>query len=129
MALDTSNGAVFGLISMHTSDPARTRAFYSRVLDWQDIPVAEDGFVMMRRDGSNPEAIVLGATETGGVPAGQWIPRIAVDDIHAVAATCAEMGGQIIAAIRQVWDDDPGLICTIRDPEGAVFGLIQVAKG
>jgi predicted enzyme related to lactoylglutathione lyase len=65
---------------------------------------------------------------TGGDPVGQWIPQIAVDDIHAVAATCVEMGGAVIAAIRRVSDDDPGLMCTIRDPEGAVLGLIQVAK-
>ncbi len=130
MALDTSNGAVFGLLSIHTSDPARTRAFYSRVLDWQDFPDEEDDFFFMkRRDGSNPEAIVLGAAETGGVPAGQWIPQIAVDDIHAVTATCVEMGGQIISAIRQVSDEDPGLMCTIRDPDGAALGLIQVVKG
>lgn len=128
MALDTSNGAVF-FISIHSSAPAKTRAFYSRVLDWQEFPDEEDDFFMKRRDGSNPEAIIHAAAGTGGVPAGQWIPQIAVDDIHAVAATSVKMGGQIISAIRQVSDEDPCLMCTIRDPEGAVLGLIQVDKG
>jgi len=128
MALDTSNGAVFGLIAMHTSNPAGMKAFYAGVLDWQDVPVAEDSFFMMRREGSSPEAIILGAADSGGVPTGQWIPQIAVDDIHTVTAACVEMGGQVISAIRQVSDDDPGLMCTIRDPEGAMLGLIQVAK-
>lgn len=128
MALDTNNGAVFGFIAMHTSDMTRAKAFYAGVLDWQDVPVPEGGFFMMRREGSNPEAIVLDAADTRDVPAGQWIPQIAVDDIHAITARCVGMGGQVISAIRQVSDDDPGLMCTIRDPEGAMLGLIQVAK-
>lgn len=132
MTFDTNDGAVMGIIVMHTAEPARTKAFYSRVLDWQeipDVPVGPDGFFMKRPEGDNPEATILGADDTAGVPVGQWIPQIAVDDIRAVAARCVEMGGEIVAEIQPVSDDDPGLMCRIRDPEGAVLGLIQVAKG
>lgn len=132
MAFDTNHGAVFGIIAMHSGDLARTKAFYSRVLDWKeipDVPVGPDGFFMKRQGGENPEATILGAGDTGGVPVGQWLPQIAVDDIHDVASRCVEMGGEIVAEIQQVSDDDPGLMCRIRDPEGAVLGLIQVAKG
>ena len=132
MAFDTNDGAVLGVIAMHTSEPARTKEFYSHVLGWQEIPgvpVGEGGFFMMRQGGSNPEATILRAGDTGGVPVAQWIPQIAVDDIRAVAAKCVEAGGEIVAEITQVSDNDPGLMCTIRDPEGAVLGLIQVVKG
>jgi len=132
MAFDTNNGAVFGIIEMHTREPARTKAFYSHVLGWQESPevlVGEDGFFMMRQGGSNPEATILGAGDTSGVPTGQWIPQITVDDICAVTAKCVEAGGEIVAEITQVSNDDPGLMCRIRDPEGAVLGLIQVVKG
>lgn len=132
MAFDTNNGAVFGIIALHTEDPIRTKAFYSRVLAWQEIPdapVGPNGFFMMRQGGANPEGTILGAGNTGGVPVGQWIPQIAVDDIRDVASRCVEMGGEVVSEIRQVTDDDPGLMCRIRDPQGAVLGLIQVAKG
>ena len=131
MAFDTNHGAVFGFIAIHAGDPARTQAFSSRVLGWEelpDAPVGPDGFFMKRPGGENPEATILGADDTGGVPVGQWITQIAVDDIRAVAARCVEMGGEIVAEIQPVSDDDPGLMCRIRDPEGAVLGLIQVAK-
>ncbi len=70
----------------------------------------------------------MGADDTGGVPVGQRIPQIAVDDIRAVADRCVGMGGEIGAEIQPVSDDNPGLMCRLRDPEGAVLGLIRVAK-
>ena len=135
MAFDTNHGAVFGIIALHTSEPARTKAFYSRVFDWQEIPdvpfgaVGTDGFFMKRQGGENPEATILGAGDTGGVPVGQWIPQIAVDNIRDVAARCVEMGGEIVSEVQQVSEEDPGLMCRIRDPKGAILGLIQVVKG
>lgn len=57
MAFDTNDGAVMGIIVMHTADPARAKAFYSRLLGWEEVPdvaVGPDGFFMKRRGGENP---------------------------------------------------------------------------
>ncbi len=131
MAFDTNHGAVFGIIQMHTREPASASAFYAQVLGWQEIPVTpgkDVGSFMTRPGGSNPEAILLRTGDNTNAPASQWIPQIAVDNIHDVVARCEAAGGEVIAGISQVSNQDPAQMCTIRDPEGAVLGLIQVVK-
>lgn len=60
MTFDTNDGAVMGIIVMHTADPARAKMFYSRLLDREEIPdvpfgaVGPDAFFMMRQGGQNP---------------------------------------------------------------------------
>ena len=129
MSFDTRNGAVFGFLAQHTSNPERRAEFYRQVFDWTEL--GEDrqfGIFMKRAKSDNPEAVVLDASDIEGVPVGQWVPHIAVDDIHAVASRCVAMGGTIVSDIRPVWEDDPGLTCRICDPEGGILALLQVAR-
>jgi len=129
MAIDTRNGAVFGFIAQHTGNSNRSTTFYNAVFGWAANEDDQEAVTFMKRKRSQtPEAVLFGTDDAGGVPVGQWIPHIAVDDIHTVASRCVEAGGSIVQEIHQVWADDPGLICRIRDPEGGILGLIQVAR-
>jgi predicted enzyme related to lactoylglutathione lyase len=129
MTFDTNDGAVFGIIAQHTGNLSASTAFYEHVLHWTAIKEDRQvGTFMMRDGGANPEAIFLSGDDDSGLPVGQWIPQIAVADIHAVAERCLAMGGELVVQIREVSEFDPGLMCTIRDPEGGVLGLIQVAR-
>lgn len=97
MGFDSNDGAVFGILVDHTSDLDRTSAFSSHVMDWRELPNdGPEGVFLKRQDGSHSEANILDATDIGGIQVGQWIPQIAVDDIHATVTKCVQTGGDII---------------------------------
>jgi predicted enzyme related to lactoylglutathione lyase len=52
---------------------------------------------------------------------------ITVKDVDAVAKKAEEMGGTIVVAPTDI--EKVGRFCTIQDPEGAVFSVIQYAEG
>lgn len=100
------------------------RDFYSEVAGWKTQPLDMDGYddyVMLTPDAG---AGVAGVCHARGVNANvppQWLIYINVADLDASVARCLELGGAIVDGPREVGESR---FCIIRDPAGAVCGLI-----
>ena len=110
----------FCIAVLHTRDVDRAVAFYAALHGWTalDLP-GSDGDTLLQMDGN----IVAGVCRASdGID--QWIPYVSVADIH----TTIERAVTLDATSVETRDVD-GLArtATLRDPEGARFGLWQPA--
>ena len=81
-----------------------------------------DDYVMLTPEG---QAGVAGVCHARGVNANlppQWLIYINVEDLEASIASVQALGGEIVDGPRQLGE---GRLCVIRDPAGAVCGLIE----
>jgi len=109
----------------HTSaDPAAAKAFYSALFGWtvDDRPITgtDMTYTMFRLEGHAVAG--AGASMSEGAPAA-WTNYIAVDDVDAVAAQVASLGGTLVAPPMDVMGE--GRMAMIQDPGGAYVGLWQ----
>ena len=100
------------------------RDFYSEVVGWKTMPLdmgGYDDYVMLSPDG---QAGVAGVCDARGVNANlppQWLIYINVEDLDASIASVQALGGEIVDSPRELGE---GRCCVIRDPAGAVCGLM-----
>ncbi len=104
------------------------RDFYSEVVGWQTMPLdmgGYDDYVMLSPDGPNGVAGVAGVCHARGVNANippQWLVYINVENLDASVKSVLALGGEIVDGPREMGE---GRFCVIRDPAGAVCGLIE----
>lgn len=122
----TSNARLPGKIvwrDLVTADLAAAERFYGGVFGWQ-FEKAADGYVLAR----NGERLVGGIAEVKSADAGsQWVTQIAVSDVEQ-AATAAQRGGATIL-LGPLAVPGRGEVVVVRDPLGAVFGMIHTSAG
>jgi len=111
------------------NDAARVRTFYSKVVGWSHDEVDMGGYAdyAMRPPGSKSPVtgIVHNRTVNKGIPP-QWLIYITVADLKKSLAAVKRLGGKIVHGPR---DMGPyGTFAVIKDPAGAVAGLIQPPK-
>src|ERR1051325_7589939 len=101
------------LSMLNTREPDRAIAFYTRLIAWTAEQHGEATF--FHRDGKIVAAVTDGDAEW-------WVPYVSVEDLDARIATALALGAEI--GSRQ---ELQGLArtATLRDPEGARFGLWQ----
>lgn len=110
-----------------TGDVAAARAYYSAVCGWT--------FSDMPMPGGVYHIGMAGETPAGGLmpmdpsyindPTPRWITYFAVDDVDKAAGQTRASGGTIL---RDCFDiPQVGRILMVRDPGGAVLGLITPA--
>ena len=102
---------------LHTSDPARARAFYSELLGWnaQEEKTPMGPYWMF-------QGILAGLTENrDGVPTG-WLPYVTVPDVAAATKRVKQLGGQVL---RDNISIPEGTFSVLRDPTGGILGLWQ----
>jgi predicted enzyme related to lactoylglutathione lyase len=110
---------------LETRDVARSREFYTRVFGWgaETNAFGEGSYTEWKLDGRS----VAGAMEmTPNVPSNvppYWQVYFQVDDAADTVALAQELGGQ---ALVPVTDIGFGLFAVLSDPNGAVFGVIQL---
>ena len=101
------------------------RDFYSEVVGWQTMPLdmgGYDDYVMLSPDG---EAGVAGVCHARGVNANippQWLVYINVENLGASVKSVLALGGEVVDGPREMGE---GRFAVIRDPAGAVCGLIE----
>ena len=104
------------------TDPAKCKAFYGAVFDWQFDDASMPGYTL----------ISTGAEPTGGIlPKPDDAPGpclnvyFNVTDLDATLATVTELGGGVLVPKTQI----PGVghFAMFTDPEGLVIGIIQPA--
>jgi len=113
---------VFVWDELGTTDVAGAERFYSEVFGWTTNDMGPDygGYKIFRS----------GETDIGGVmtlpdesmPAG-WQPYVAVEDVDATTAKATKLGASALMEPMDV--PKVGRIAVIRDPQGAVFGIIR----
>lgn len=101
----------------------QVKTFYAEVVGWGFDSVDMGGyadFSMKTPEGNTVAGICHARGENAGLPA-QWLIYITVADVDKSAARCAELGGKILAAPKNM--GDYGRFCIIQDPAGAVAAL------
>jgi predicted enzyme related to lactoylglutathione lyase len=98
------------------------RDFYEAVVGWRSEPF--DGDYNMFAPGiDSPVAGVCHALGGNADLPAQWLMYIVVSDLDASMQRCLELGGEVMGGVRSMGEQ--GRWCVIRDPAGAVAGLIE----
>jgi uncharacterized protein len=118
----TAAEGVFVWDELGTTDVDAAASFYGDVFGWTTKDMGEEygGYRIFER----------GETRLGGLmklpdesmPA-QWQPYVAVEDVDGTTAKASELGGSALMEPMDV--PAVGRIAVIRDPQGAVFGIIK----
>jgi uncharacterized protein len=118
---DVAEG-VFVWDELGTTDVDGAEKFYTEVFGWTTKDMGEDfgGYKLFE----------VGATGIAGVhalqdPSGgaRWIPYVGVEDADATVAKASELGGSTAAEAMDI--PTIGRIALIKDPQGALFGIIK----
>jgi predicted enzyme related to lactoylglutathione lyase len=108
-----------------TTDNAKALPFYRAVvgIDSAETKMADFDYTLLKVDGED----VGGATspQMDGVP-NHWHVWFAVADTQSFATAAAAAGGSLLVGPL---DMPIGKVATIRDPQGAVFSILQPAAG
>ena len=121
----TSQPGTIGWQDLTVGNAEQVRDFYSEVVGWQSEPLNMgdyDDYVMLAPGG---EAGTAGVCHARGVNANippQWLIYINVEDLEASIESVKKLGGEIVDGPRELGD---GRFAVIRDPAGAVCGLIE----
>jgi predicted enzyme related to lactoylglutathione lyase len=112
-------------IELNTTDRAKAKDFYGKLLDWR----LED----MAMDMGTYTFINVGSGTGGGIMKhpmpGQpsvWIPYVEVADVKAQTEKARSLGGTVIKDVTEVMD--MGSFSIVLDPTGAAVGLWQSRK-
>lgn len=104
---------------------AEVRDFYAAVTGWKASPQSMgeyDDFNMKMPESGETVAGVCHARGSNANLPPQWLIYIAVEDVEKSAARCRELGGSVIDGPRAMGSSRS---CVIKDPAGAVAGLIS----
>jgi predicted enzyme related to lactoylglutathione lyase len=123
-----SNSGKLVWFDLTVPDAARVRDFYTAVVGWQAQPVdmGDDEDYAMDAADETIAGICHARGDNAKQPA-QWLAYIAVADLDASLERCRAGGGAQVTDVRDMGDGTR--CCVIRDPAGAVLGLMQLASG
>lgn len=118
---------LFSWTDLSTSDQAAAKTFYGELMGWDsnDQPVGDgvfytmfelDGHSVAGGSGMQPDQLAQ------GIPP-HWLSYITVDDVDAVAARVADLGGTLLAPPFDVME--AGRMAVLADPTGATVALWQ----
>ena len=108
-----------------STDPERVLRFYGELFGWTFEPFElPGGRYWVARHGDRMVG-GIGGLDTGpaGTMASSWTCWVGVDDVDASVVAAVAAGGQVIDAACDV--PKVGRVATIRDPAGAIIGLLQ----
>jgi predicted enzyme related to lactoylglutathione lyase len=114
-----------GWIDLTVSDAERVRDFYRTVVGWTTSEVAMGDYndYCLHPPGGDPVAGVCHARGMNADIPPVWLMYITVAELDASLAHCKKLGGTVIGSSRDL--GHYGRMAIIRDPAGAVCGLIQ----
>jgi len=104
-----------------TTDLARSKEFYGKLLDWEFAPLAGTDQAV--------EIVVKGASigtirgADGKISPFNGVVYVQVDDIRAACAKAKELGGTIAPGFPFNLPDGTGAIAVLTDPTGHPIGL------
>ena len=105
---------------LRTRDMERAAAFYSALVGWtaQDVPGAR-GHRLLQFGGKT-----VGSLHQVADGSDLWVPYVSVESAERATGDALSLGARLVDRA-----DVPGLarLATLRDPEGAMFGLWEPA--
>jgi len=110
-------------VELHTNDPAKAKAFYSKLFGWklQDMPMPGGGTYTMIEVGEGTGGGMMTAQPAGSPP--RWQAYVGVDDVVASTRKAKELGAKVMMDKTEVGDF--GFMSVIIDPTGAAIALWQ----
>ena len=120
-----SGHATWGWLELMTTDPARARDFYTKVLGWttteKDMGPAGKYTIFSAR-GEMLGGMMKTPPEAAKAPP-SWTPYVQVESLDAAHAKAKELGGKECMPPTPI----PGIgrFSVITDPTGAAIGFIQ----
>jgi predicted enzyme related to lactoylglutathione lyase len=119
------SAGVFVWDELGTQDVEAAESFYNAVFGWTTADMGEEygGYKLFK----NGEADAGGLMKMPdpSIPS-MWTPYVAVEDVDATVAKATELGGGTIMEAMDV--PNVGRIAVLKDPIGAVFGIIRPAQ-
>jgi predicted enzyme related to lactoylglutathione lyase len=125
---DALKMGTIGWVDLTIPDAPAVRDFYAAVAGWSPAPVPMGGYDDFAMTAAGTGEAAAGICHARGTNAGlppQWLIYITVPDVDAGAATCLELGGQVLAGPKDM--GGYGRYCVIQDPAGAVAALFAPA--
>lgn len=126
---DTPLNGKFVWHDLMSDDVERTRRFYGGLLGWsfEDTTHPNGGdYTLISKDGRYIGGIVP-LDDPAGVEYSRWLGYLSVPDVDASAAMTRQAGGEVVAGPLDV--SGIGRAAAIRDPQGAVVGLLRSERG
>jgi predicted enzyme related to lactoylglutathione lyase len=127
MATPSATHGAFSWNELTTSDAKAARKFYGSLLGWQfqDMDMGASTYTVISVGGQGVGGITdIPPNAQGMAPA--WGGYTTVDDVDAVVARVAALGGQVLLPPTDI--PTVGRFATIMDPQGATLSLITYAK-
>jgi predicted enzyme related to lactoylglutathione lyase len=111
-----------------TADPGKARAFYGAVFGWTFQTVSESGDYMVIAAGDRlVGGVFRPATSTSGTVGTRWISFVSVADMNGTLAALEQQRFDVLHPATPV--PDRGVQAIVRDPQGAVVGLMHSSSG
>jgi predicted enzyme related to lactoylglutathione lyase len=126
MATPHETHGAFSWNELTTSDTTAARAFYGTLLGWQfqDMDVGTGTYTVINVGGQGIGGIAGTPPNAKGMSP-TWGAYITVDDVDAVVARVAGLGGRVLLAPTDI--PTVGRFAAIQDPQGAMISLITYA--
>jgi len=127
MATPHDTHGAFSWNELTTTDTKAARTFYGKLLGWQfqDMDMGPAGtYAVINVAGQGVGGITAVPPNAKGMPP-TWGAYVTVDDVDAVVARVAGLGGQVLLAPTDI--PTVGRFAAIRDPQGATISLITYA--
>lgn len=110
-------------------DATKVRDFYQKVVGWTSTDVEMGGYQDYCMNEPATGKTIAGVCHARGVNEGlppQWLIYINVVNLDESMAQCKMHGGSVVYGPRDM--GSYGRMCVIRDPAGAVAGLMEPRK-
>ena len=110
-----------------TRDPAAAKAFYTEVFGWvpDDTPVTDTPYTQWMLDGAPVGGMIVMDDRWPTEVPSHWMVYFDVASIEESVATVAELGGAVIVP---PFPAGPGICAVVKDPQGAMFSLIEITQ-
>jgi len=105
-----------------TADPAGAQRFYGGLFGWQFTPVNERYALV-----HNGDRVIGGIATVPASDGSQWLPQFSTPDIDRSLYVASRAGGTVLLGPIDV--GARGRMAIVRDPQAAIFGLIQTRDG
>jgi predicted enzyme related to lactoylglutathione lyase len=117
---------VFVWDELGTTDVEGAARFYGDVFGWTTTDMGDEygGYKIFQLGETRVAGLM--ALPDASMPAG-WQPYVAVEDADATTAKAKQLGGSALMEPMDV--ANVGRIAVLRDPQGAVFGIIKPEPG
>jgi uncharacterized protein len=127
MATPHETHGAFSWFELTTSDTNAARKFYGPLLGWQfqDMDMGTGTYTVINVDGQGMGGLAGIPPNAKGMPP-TWGAYVTVDDVDAVIARVAGLGGRVLLAPVDI--PTVGRFATIQDPQGATISLITYVK-